>query len=95
MNRLSVMLLLETASCFLSFGQTIAYHIFDYRGEPVVTAWNVPKQKAYKKGWFIEEKTDSLNRVVQLLFFYNNMNKRACIDDPDRITFSYPNDKAH
>lgn len=87
-----IIFLFLTTTSLLSIGQNVTYHILDYNDQPFVVKWNVSKEEAINNGWFVEEKGDSLGRVIQLLFFYKNINKRACVDDPDYIVFSYPND---
>lgn len=68
------------------------YHLLDYTCAscpPSVFLWNVDKSQAIEFGDYVEEYTDSLQRVTKLLSYCNNKNKRAVIDDWDYVIYEY------
>lgn len=68
------------------------YHLLDYTCAscpPSVFLWNVDRSQATEFGDYIEEYTDSLQRVTKLLSYCNNKNKRAVIDDWDYVLHEY------
>ena len=68
------------------------YHLLDYTCAscpPSVFLWNVDRSQAIEFGDYIEEYTDSLQRVTKLLSYCNNKNKRAVIDDWDYVLYEY------
>lgn len=72
--------------------QTKHYHLLDYTCAscpPAVLLWNVDRLQAIESGDYVEEYTDSLQRVTKLLSYCNNKNKRAVIDDWDYVIYEY------
>ena len=68
------------------------YHLLDYTCAscpPSVFLWNVDRSQAIEFGDYIEEYTDSLQRVTKLLSYCKNKNKRAVIDDWDYVLYEY------
>ena len=72
--------------------QNTYYHLLDYTCascSPSVFLWNVDRSQAIEFGDYVEEYTDSLQRVTKLLSYCNNKNKRAVIDDWDYVIYEY------
>ena len=72
--------------------QNKCYHLLDYTCAscpPAVLLWNADKSQAVALGNYVEEYTDSLQRVTKLLSFFDNKNRRAVIDDWDYILYEY------
>lgn len=70
--------------------QDTLYHVLDASiEEPSVKEWNVSRQKAIVSKNYIIEVTDNLDRPVVLYFYYNGLNRRLRIDDPEIIVFMY------
>lgn len=76
----------------IGFCQNKYYHLLDYTCSscwPSILVWNVDISRATAFGNYVEEYTDSLQRVTKLLCYFDNKNKRAVIDDWDYIVFEY------
>lgn len=76
----------------ISIAQNVYYHVLNHYDEsenPVVELWNVEKERAKKYGLYIEEYTDSLNRVTKLKFYAGERQQRMMVDAPDYVCFEY------
>lgn len=68
------------------------YHLLDHTCEscwPSILVWNVDVSRATAFGYYVEEYTDSLQRVTKLLVYSDNVNKRLIIDEWDYVIYEY------
>lgn len=90
--RKSIVLVFGVLWSIIGICQNRYYHLLDYTCAscpPSVFLWNADKSQAIEFGDYVEEYTDSLQRVTKLLSYCNNKNKRAVIDDWDYVIYEY------
>lgn len=73
--------------------QNVYYHQGkETESEMLIEQWNVPLSSIRESSSYVQETTDSMSRVTQLVFYYAGEQKRRLIDNPEIIDFCYPDE---